>query len=77
MTQKWISMYNQAEVFVDWRRTDNVIGLQANPLTSAQENAIPRHYPQAQSEVNYNPNTPPLDNSLWTRVWWDAAAPGK
>jgi len=77
MTQKWISMYNQAEVFVDWRRTDNVIGLQANPLTSAQENVIPRHYPQAQSEVNYNPNTPPLPNSLWSRVWWDAAAPGK
>lgn len=77
MTQKWISLYNQAESFVDWRRTENVIGLQANPLTSAQRNEIPRHFPQAQSEVNYNPNTPTLPDGLWSRVWWDATAPTK
>jgi hypothetical protein len=77
MTQKWISLYNQAEEFVDWRRTDNVIGLQANPLTSAQRNEIPRHFPQAQSEVNYNPNTPQLPDGLWSRVWWDVTAPTK
>ncbi|MCX6286867.1 MAG: SusD/RagB family nutrient-binding outer membrane lipoprotein [Bacteroidetes bacterium] len=76
MTQKWIALYNQAEAFNDWRRTDNVIGLQANPLTSAQQNVIPRHYPEAQSETNYNPNTPP-DINLWSRVWWDAQAPTK
>ena len=76
MTQKWIALYNQAEGFNDWRRTDNVIGLQANPLTSAQRNEIPRHYPEAQSETNYNPNTP-TDINLWSRVWWDVTAPTK
>ena len=76
MTQKWIALYNQAESFVDWRRTDNVIGLQANPTSSAQRNEIPRHYPEAQSEANYNPNTP-KNIDLWSRVWWDATTPGK
>ncbi|MEI6889795.1 MAG: SusD/RagB family nutrient-binding outer membrane lipoprotein [Bacteroidales bacterium] len=76
MTQKWIALYNQAESFVDWRRTDNVIGLQANPLASAQRNEIPRHYPEAQSEVNYNPNTP-SNIDLWSRVWWDSPLPDK
>jgi len=76
MTQKWISMYNQAEVYIDWRRTDNVIGLQANPTVSAQRHEIPRHYPEPQSEVNYNPNTPG-NIDLWSRVWWDATTPGK
>ena len=71
MTQKWIALYNQSEAFADWRRTDNVIGLQANPLQSAQRNVIPRHFPQAQSEVNYNPNTPVLSDGLWSTVWWD------
>jgi hypothetical protein len=72
MTQKWIALYNQAEAFNDWRRTDNVIGLMANPTSSAQKNEIPRHYPEAQTEVNYNPNTP-KSIDLWTRVWWDVA----
>ncbi|MCX6281080.1 MAG: SusD/RagB family nutrient-binding outer membrane lipoprotein [Bacteroidetes bacterium] len=76
MTQKWIALYNQAEAYNDWRRTDNVIGLQANPLTSAQRNEMPRHYPEAQSETNYNPNTP-TDIDLWSRVWWDVSAPTK
>lgn len=76
MVQKWIALYNQAESFVDWRRTDNVIGLVANPLQSAQRNVIPRHFPEAQSERNYNANTPP-DINLWSRVWWDVAPPTK
>ena len=70
--QKWIALYNQAEAFNDWRRTNNVIGLSANPTTAAQKNEIPRHYPEAQTEVNYNPNTP-KGIDLWTRVWWDVA----
>ncbi len=72
MMQKWIALYNQAEAFNDWRRTNNVIGLSANPTTAAQKNEIPRHYPEAQTEVNYNPNTP-KGIDLWTRVWWDVA----
>ncbi|MGA3012431.1 MAG: SusD/RagB family nutrient-binding outer membrane lipoprotein, partial [Bacteroidales bacterium] len=42
MAQKYIALYNQAETFNDWRRTDNLIGLSPNPTTSAVENVIPR-----------------------------------
>jgi len=76
MTQKWIALYDQAEAFADWRRTDNIIGIQGNQSKSAQSNQIPRRFPYALSEKNYNPNTPYIQD-IWQRVWWDAAAPTK
>lgn len=72
MTQKWIALYNQAESYADWRRTDNIIGLQANPSQAAVRNEIPRRFPYPTSEKNYNPNTPAVSD-IWQRVWWDTA----
>ncbi len=70
MTQKYIALYNQAETFNDWRRTNNVIGLAANPTISAVENVIPRRFPYSLGEKSYNSNTP-VNVTLWNNVWWD------
>ena len=70
MTQKYIALYNQAETFNDWRRTNNVIGLAANPTISAVENVIPRRFPYSLGENSYNSNTP-VNVTLWNNVWWD------
>jgi hypothetical protein len=72
MTQKYIALYNQAETFNDWRRTNNVIGLVANPTISAVRNEIPRRFPYSLGEKSYNTNTP-QNVDLWQRVWWDVA----
>jgi len=72
MTQKYIALYNQAETFNDWRRTDNAIGLVANPTAAAVENVIPRRFPYSLAEKSYNTNTP-KNVDLWQRVWWDPA----
>jgi hypothetical protein len=76
MTQKYIALFFQAEVFNDWRRTDNAIGLVANPTTAAQRNIIPRRFPYSADEKNYNPNTPSIAD-IWLRVWWDPAPTGQ
>ena len=70
MTQKYIALYNQAETFNDWRRTDNAIGLIANPTTSAVKNTIPRRFPYSLGEKSYNSHTP-MNVTMWNRVWWD------
>jgi hypothetical protein len=75
MTQKYIALYNQAETFNDWRRTENLIGLSPNPTTSAVENIIPRRFPYSLGEKSYNSHTP-MNVTMWERVWWDVA-PGK
>lgn len=72
MTQKYIALYNQAETFNDWRRTNNLIGLVANPTQPAVENVIPRRYPYSLGEKSYNSHTP-TNVSMWDRVWWDVA----
>lgn len=72
MTQKYISLFNQAETFNDFRRTNNLIGLLPNPLPSAVENVIPRRYPYSLGEKSYNSNTP-QNVDMWQRVWWDVA----
>jgi len=76
MIQKYIALFNQAEPYNDWRRTNNLIGLLPNPTTSAVENEIPRRYPYSLGEKSYNSNTP-KDVTMWQRVWWDLAATGK
>lgn len=81
MTQKYIALYHQSESFVDWRRTENIIGLQPNPTSAAQlppsgVAEIPRRYPYSLNEKSYNPDHTPKNVDIWQRVWWDAA-PGK
>ncbi len=73
MMQKYISLYNQAESYNDWRRTDNAIGLLPNPTISAVKNEIPRRFPYSLGEKSYNSYTP-QNVDMWQRVWWDAPA---
>jgi hypothetical protein len=72
MMQKYIAMFNQAESFNDFRRTNNAIGLLPNPTISAVQNVIPRRFPYSLGEKSYNTNTP-TNVTLWDRVWWDVA----
>jgi len=77
MMQKYIALYYQAESFADWRRTENLIGLQANPTTAALENVIPRRFPYSLGEKSYNPSGAAVyPATLWDRVWWDVIAGG-
>ncbi|MCX6252726.1 MAG: SusD/RagB family nutrient-binding outer membrane lipoprotein [Bacteroidetes bacterium] len=69
MYQKYVALVYQAEAFNDWRRTDNVIGLNPNPHGSL--NNIPRRFPYSTDEKSYNPNTP-KNVTISDRVWWDA-----
>jgi len=72
LIQKYIALYNQAETFNDFRRTNNAIGLLPNPTTSAVENVIPRRFPYSLGEKSYNTYTP-ANVDMWQRVWWDVA----
>ena len=66
ITQKYIALYTDPEVFSDWRRT-NFPTLPPNTGTQ-----IPRRLPYAQTEINSNSNTPsPSDITIFSRVWWD------
>jgi hypothetical protein len=76
MVQKYIALFNQAEPYNDWRRTNNIIGLLPNPMSSAVENEIPRRYPYSLGEKSYNSNTP-QNVDMWQRIWWDLAPAGK
>lgn len=69
ITQKYIALYLQLEVFTDWRRT----GFPALtvPIHNATNNITPRRYPYPTSEKNYNTNTPVIASPLTTRFWWD------
>ena len=68
MTQKYIGMFTQPEVWCDWRRT-NIPAL--TPFAGATgQNNIPRRLPVAQSERVNNPNAP-IPVSIVTPVWWD------
>ncbi len=67
ITQKYLALLAEPEVFNDWRRT----GIPT--LTPNVGSVIPRRLPYAQTEVFSNDN---LDaspsNFIFTRVWWDA-----
>lgn len=68
MTQKYIALFTQPEVWADWRRTD-IPNLQ--PFTEATgTNNIPRRYPISQSERVNNINAPD-QVSITVPVWWD------
>ena len=66
MTQKYLALYTDPEVFSDWRRT-NLPAL--TPVTGSE---IPRRLPYAQTEIFSNENTPsPTNVTIFSRVWWD------
>lgn len=63
MTQKYLALYMQPEVYNDWRRT----GLPA--LTPNAGTFIPTRLPYSEVEIINNPNTP--TSELSDKVWWD------
>lgn len=66
MTQKYIAMFVQPEVFSDWRRT----GIPALSPTSGTQ--IPRRWDYSFNEYLFNTNAPAQDpNILFDRVDWD------
>jgi Starch-binding associating with outer membrane len=64
MTQKYLALYADPEVFTDWRRTGFPV------LTPTTGNTIPRRLVYPQSEFDLNSNTP-KNGTLFTRVGWD------
>jgi hypothetical protein len=75
MTQKYIALYLQLEVYNDWRRTgfpshiaDNSPNL---PALNTNNNIVPRRYPYPTSEKEYNKNCPTSGASLSDKVWWN------
>ncbi len=68
MTQKYIALFTQSEVWSDWRRTGFPT---LTPNAGASLNEIPRRFPTAQNDRLYNTNAVVV-SSLTERVWWDA-----
>ncbi len=66
ITQKYLALYTDPEVFSDWRRTNFPALI---PVTGT---AIPRRIPYAQTEILSNPNTPSqAEVGIFNPVWWD------
>ncbi|MDX2195814.1 MAG: SusD/RagB family nutrient-binding outer membrane lipoprotein [Cytophagales bacterium] len=72
ITQKYIALFTNAEVFVDYRRTGHPALVPAVGGTSAlnPNGLIPRRLPYPASEQINNPNTP-IANYQTPRLWWD------
>ena len=69
MVQKYIAMFLEPEVFVDWRRTGFPrLRPVAGNITSG---VIPRRLPYPQSERIYNGGNVPSVPSITSKVWWD------
>ncbi len=64
VTQKYLALFCEPEVFTDWRRT----GFPALTSNSSSK-PIPRRFYYPQNESDLNPNTPAA--TLSDRVWWD------
>ena len=73
MTQKYIALFYQLESYNDFRRTNNVIGLVANPspASGSPEGQFPSRFPYSTDEKAYNSNTPTAGVTIWDHVWWD------
>jgi hypothetical protein len=67
MTQKYLALHGQVQVFNDWRRT-GIPSLSLVP--GAKTTEIPRRFPYAQDEITYNSNTP-SGITITQRLWWD------
>ena len=65
--QKWVALFGQAEIFHDWRRSDNEIGLKISP--SAVIPQIPYRWPYPLSEIMNNRNIPE-GVDLTSKMWW-------
>jgi hypothetical protein len=64
ITQKYLALFCEPEVFTDWRRT----GFPALTSNSTSK-PIPRRFYYPQNESDLNPNTPAA--TLNDRLWWD------
>ena len=64
MTQKYIAMFTDPEVYNDWRRT----GIPS--LTPNTGSAVPTRFAYPDNEIRYNPNAP-LGVTQFDKVWWD------
>ncbi|GAO41915.1 SusD/RagB family nutrient-binding outer membrane lipoprotein [Flavihumibacter petaseus] len=73
ITQKYIALFLQPEVWVDYRRTGYpAIPLAQNATSSANpEGKIPRRIPYPQSEQSLNVNTPAGSTYQSPALWWD------
>ncbi len=67
MTEKYVAMFTQVEVWTDWRRT-GIPNLTPNPAGAV--NGIPRSLPTSQDERVNNPNAP-IQSNILNHVWWD------
>jgi len=66
MTQKYLSLYADPEVFNDWRRT----GIPTLTPNSGAE--VPRRLPYSENEVTFNSSAAAyLTTTIFQRVWWD------
>ena len=73
ITQKYIALFLQPEVWSDYRRTGYpAIPLAQNATHSANPNGqIPRRIPYPQNETSLNRNTPAGSTYQSPRLWWD------
>lgn len=73
ITQKYIALFLQPEVWTDYRRTGYpAIPLAANATHSANPaGQIPRRIPYPQREQSLNRNTPAGSNYQQPKLWWD------
>lgn len=73
ITQKYIALFLQPEVWSDYRRTGYpAIPLAQNATHSANPNGlIPRRIPYPQNETSLNKNTPAGSTYQSPRLWWD------
>jgi L-rhamnose isomerase len=73
ITQKYIALFLQPEVWSDYRRTGYpAIPLAANATHSANpEGQIPRRIPYPQNEQSLNRNTPANSTYQSPKLWWD------
>lgn len=67
MTQKYVAMFTQIEVWADWRRT-NIPAL--TPCSNGVISAIPRRLVTPISERNYNTNAVVVSD-MTASIWWD------
>ncbi len=67
MTQKYIAMFGNFEVWTDWRRT-NIPKL--NPCAAGVIPTIPRRFPTPLDERVYDKNAVVVDD-ITKPVWWD------
>lgn len=71
LQQKWVALFSQVEIYNDWRRSNNEIGLAlAQNALIAQ---IPYAYPYPTTEQTLNPNCP-QGRDLIRKMWWMGSA---